>query len=564
MPIILAIPGKPPLEVDAELISIGSDPAGAVVLSGDDRIKPRHAVIRRVAGRWLVEAREADSIQVGNAPPGRVHWLSPGDVIRLTERGTEITFQPPPASPARAAASARPQVETGAPAAAVRAMPAEPLPQVVPPLRATAAPPPAPDPFAMEPVELVSLKAAVASEERLRVKPLPTAGEGKSAPPPQPPQKKLSPALGFAAGVAVVGVVAAAVWIVQSGRGGGEDGKPRQARPRGENDERPVVKKKKKKREDQETASIAAADPDETATSPKEKVGVPEPAPQRPPRKTQPVTAEPAALTDPQRFLYAVLVRDAAGEQQFRLGTAWAVSPRRVVTSGAVAMAIEELQKSGLTAVVAPAGKAAAIKVTGMRVHPAYRQGFQDAAAARAQLEPAKAAAASAKKRKPTGDFSANDGPSAKARLDRGYASQAEYDVGILDVEQTLTHLLMPSFTGPVVAEEQLRLVGLPFPADAYRVTETVPTDRVEKFAFAIAGGEDGKVDPLHLTLDFSGELAGRNWSGSPILNAAGHVVGVYSRPLATPDDGKSPAEVRLSHAVTPIARLRDIAPDLQ
>ena len=56
MAIALAISGKPLLEVDTELITIGSDPSGIVALTGDDRIKPRHAVIRRVAGRWLVRS----------------------------------------------------------------------------------------------------------------------------------------------------------------------------------------------------------------------------------------------------------------------------------------------------------------------------------------------------------------------------------------------------------------------------------------------------------------------------------------------------------------------------
>jgi hypothetical protein len=128
MAIALAISGKPLLEVDSESITIGSDPTGIIAIAGDDRIKPRHAVIRRVAGRWLVEVREAESIQVGDSEPGRVHWLNPGDVIRLVENGPEITFQPantkpapPPAAPSiplapvSAPAKSRP-VQTDAPA----------------------------------------------------------------------------------------------------------------------------------------------------------------------------------------------------------------------------------------------------------------------------------------------------------------------------------------------------------------------------------------------------------------------------------------------------------------
>src|SRR5262245_8158442 len=103
MAIALAVSGRPPLLIDSETITIGSDPANSVVLTGDDRIKPRHAVIRRVAGRWLVESREGDSFQIGHLEPARLHWLSPGDVIRLVVNGPEITFQPPDEQPPAAA-----------------------------------------------------------------------------------------------------------------------------------------------------------------------------------------------------------------------------------------------------------------------------------------------------------------------------------------------------------------------------------------------------------------------------------------------------------------------------
>lgn len=93
MAISLAISGRPPVEFDSDSIAIGTDPSGGVVLT-DSRIKPRHAAIRKVAGRWMIEAREADSICVGNAEPARVHWLKAGDVIHLVENGPEITFQP--------------------------------------------------------------------------------------------------------------------------------------------------------------------------------------------------------------------------------------------------------------------------------------------------------------------------------------------------------------------------------------------------------------------------------------------------------------------------------------
>ena len=94
MPITLAIHGRPPITVGEEEISLGSDPNCLVSFTDVEEIKPNHAVIREIGGKWLIEAREADSLIVGDAKPARVHYLKPGDVIRLTENSPPVTFQP--------------------------------------------------------------------------------------------------------------------------------------------------------------------------------------------------------------------------------------------------------------------------------------------------------------------------------------------------------------------------------------------------------------------------------------------------------------------------------------
>ncbi len=97
MPIMLAITGRPAIEIDVENITIGSD-RNCTVAFDDSEVMPRHAVIRKIAGRWLIEVREAPAVFVsgpfGHAEPKRLHWLVPGDQIRLTESGPAITFEP--------------------------------------------------------------------------------------------------------------------------------------------------------------------------------------------------------------------------------------------------------------------------------------------------------------------------------------------------------------------------------------------------------------------------------------------------------------------------------------
>ena len=94
MSIKLAVAGRSPIELADESISLGSDPTCTVTFPMMRDVKPKHAVIRMIAGRWLIEVREAEAVYVGGPEPKRLFWLNPGDVIRLTEDGPPIIFQP--------------------------------------------------------------------------------------------------------------------------------------------------------------------------------------------------------------------------------------------------------------------------------------------------------------------------------------------------------------------------------------------------------------------------------------------------------------------------------------
>lgn len=100
MSIKLAVVGRPPIVLDDENISLGSDPGCSVSFPDLSDVKPKHAIIRMIAGRWLIEVRQAESVFIGGTEPKRMHWLSPGDVIHLTENGPSVTFQPKTDEPA--------------------------------------------------------------------------------------------------------------------------------------------------------------------------------------------------------------------------------------------------------------------------------------------------------------------------------------------------------------------------------------------------------------------------------------------------------------------------------
>jgi pSer/pThr/pTyr-binding forkhead associated (FHA) protein len=103
MPITLAVANGKRFRVDTATALIGRDNSCAIALPEAVNLEPVHAKIRNVANRWLVESQGSWPIQVGSGSPGKMSWLKPGDVIRLTEAGPEIVFEPADSlSPAKA------------------------------------------------------------------------------------------------------------------------------------------------------------------------------------------------------------------------------------------------------------------------------------------------------------------------------------------------------------------------------------------------------------------------------------------------------------------------------
>jgi hypothetical protein len=406
-----------------------------------------------------------------------------------------------------------------------------------------------PDPDDIRPVELSELRSA--ARETPRVRPMPRPQNAPTAPVLPEAPKKRGVGLAIAGGVVIAGAVAVAAWLGFDRHRGQNDGPPPSADSQAARDVRP---------DEKETADEKAADVPSTAAVENTSR---EPSPPTKANKPTPNPVETKATPDLRRALYSVLISDSAGGERFRLGTAWAVGPRRLATSGAVVMAVEELQKSGMSAVVSRAGETKENHVTGIHAHPAYRRAFEEASVAREELEKARGANAPSKKVGRSDDSRSDIAQVARDRLDGAYDAQADCDVGLLDVDQTLETTLTPLFGALPSERFQCKLAGLPFAVDQYRASEPGPADRVQQFTFNIAPGAGDDRD-AHLILAFSGDLARRNWSGSPILNSAGRVVGVYSRPLPASDDASGESDRPISHAVTPIARLREMAPELK
>ncbi len=555
MAIMLAISGRPPFAVDAETITIGAEPGSTIAFPDDERIKPRHAQIRRVAGRWMVEAREGETIQVGSAAPARVHWLNPGDVIHLVEDGPKITFEPKVDEPITLKPSARAESKPP-PAAPAVAQPAERparlRPTSAPALRKNESysggdeglvPPP------ISPLELADVQTPPA-REKPRVRPLPKLwNEPKRSPAAQALSQNRIGWMAISIGVAVlVAVVAACIWF--GSRPAVDDSRP-SAVPDKKSKQGPALAETA--REDNDGADDDGAGNDraggnEVASD----GGTPSSPAEGRPDKVAPASVTHPSADDVQHSLYAVTVHDAEKKNTFRLGTAWAVAPRRLVTSGAVVVALEELLKSGVTVFVSPAGEQREIRVTGMRVHPRYRQAADEAAAARGDVEKLNAGQSAGPAEKLLQE--------ARDRLAAAYAAEVEVDLGILETVQLPAHVLRwESKAAADLSQGEYVMVGLPFSIGEYRSTEPVSSQPEER------EGSDPATTGALFTIKFRRDVAGQNWSGSPLFNAAFAVAGVYSRPIEEGEEAQGRGTgTPTAHAVAPIGRLREFVPDLK
>ena len=173
MTITIQLPTGERREFDQGSVLIGRGASCPIHLPEADHLREEHARLRKVADRWMVESRGDWAIQVGRSDPAKFGWLKPGDVIRLSQGGPELIFEP--AHEDVVLASLEPLKETP---------PSRTMPPPLPPGRATSSqPPPLPgrNPTSVAPPPLPS-------DPGRSPPPLPSATENSAAPPPLPGQ----------------------------------------------------------------------------------------------------------------------------------------------------------------------------------------------------------------------------------------------------------------------------------------------------------------------------------------------------------------------------------------
>lgn len=615
MPITLAIAGRSPIELDEENITLGSDPSCAVTFPQSSGVLPKHAVIRTIAGRWLVEVREAESVIVAGEPK-RLFWLNPGDEIRLTPNAPKITFQPqadeplPVSMPLSSEVVLPPDSSPSLPV--TKKSSSENIRVPKPPSSTTIR---TTKPPSSTTIRTTNASATNHSDKKSRSSSeIPATGAGapskrrsgqvsipKSDDEPDPDTpvlQRLSSweeddptvrrgmteeqaeirwimmVVGRAVGAGLVVLILwiTISWIMKSMQPDSLQTLPGMPPATTQSSETPVspapqpapvsvepprpkpvasaessAQKPPTVDKSSKDSETKASKPQGSGTTTPTGTGRPKPETERakPESEESPTNKKPeAASASPvmkavKDGIYAVVMEDADKLKKVYLGTAWAASRRHLVTSAMVVMAIEDYQQQGMIASVVQCSSGTSMRIKSSRFHDTYRKATESVEEAKEQKD--------------------------TSRVATERANQVRFDLGVLDVGRTVKlPKKLASFTEPLdeSKESVFVMVGLPVDSKDDSAEPKSGNELKERRCKQPTSGAAPQNKDMELTIQFANDAAGRNWSGSPVLNKDHKVIGVYSQlPASTLSGGKP---IKPEFGVAWIGRLHEFASDVE
>jgi hypothetical protein len=497
--IVIQIVGGNEVRAGKDLVTIGSDPGSVIAFPKDARVHPQHAVIRQVAGRWLVESQGEGLIRVGNGVPTKMGWLNRGDSIKLSDDGPELVFDPPAGAAVGVAGPAARDEEIAErrPIAPVPSMPERAQREITPDPR---------------------------QNDRNR----PAERRAASSPGLSANHRRLVFLL-VAAGLVVAGIALGAFWP-----SGGRDRKlaDESAADRDANDSAGSFENARDPTADRSSRSDAGAGG---------RVG-----------------------SGPEAALCLVVVKHPDGGQVFQLGTAFAVAPGRLVTSGAVASGLQGLKDQFRTAWVRSMATKADVEITGIRLHPQYASSVDAARTAQQESDTWRDKIS----RGEAGDNSEQLVQTLTAideRVFAAYERQASFDLAMLETSGRVPGALLLAEGSSAPPGAKLSLWGVPFALADYLVDPergAVPTRTPASVLMRLKPSNDESL--ARLVIKCQDSLAGQNWSGSPVLNSSGRVIGVYSRPTPPPFDDATDRPAPATHDIVEAGKLHELMADLR
>ena len=281
------------------------------------------------------------------------------------------------------------------------------------------------------------------------------------------------------------------------------------------------------------------------------------------PEARQPRGATDAdALTPEQKLqgsLFLIVCENPDEQMPFRVGTGFAISAHRVATSASVIHAMRDLQENGFSRCMlySPA-TAEELAIASAEVHPKYRQANSevreakqrhDTMIARFEAEPPNPNELESIKQKLI---------DARLKALEAIEKQTSYDVGIMEVDQKMSHWLSGVDSNASVRPNmKLRVTGYAFDVqDPY----FEPSASIPVLSMSGRLRQLQRVDrdsPPRVLATGSAEQSEHAYLGSPATDDQGDVVAVYSRPTP-PRAGGDASQPSATFDAPLYARLRD------
>jgi hypothetical protein len=260
-----------------------------------------------------------------------------------------------------------------------------------------------------------------------------------------------------------------------------------------------------------------------------------------------------------------VVVKFPHGGPECRLGTAFGIGPRRLVTSGGVTVALQghKAELHTLWARSAAAGKD--FEIISMHPHPEYpRIAAQKHDALTEYNRVADEIDAAEADAKP--GLTAEKLIPADLRAIEIDDRMMSFDVGVLEIAGDLpASLELADDARKLTPGTSLSLWGVPFDGKDFVIDLEQTVSPMQIAAKCITYREtQGDHSLSYLLVRLTTEVEGQNWLGSPVLNRTGRVVGVYSRATPPPFEAAyKPVPKSHTHDVVDIGKLQELAPQL-
>ncbi len=250
----------------------------------------------------------------------------------------------------------------------------------------------------------------------------------------------------------------------------------------------------------------------------------------------QPMTSFKAVAVDPRQAVYVVLAHPADGGTARQIGTAWAASPRQLVTCGSIARDVLKRDHAQFpTVTVRCEALGSVATVTESKLHPEYERldpGFQQTV--RALFESGKQLDDLKREGHPVSAALEQEFAASIAKVNQTYAERAFFDLGVLAVDQDLPVCLPVATANDKIETPLSALGGVPGHGSADPGQSIIPAGRLRCLMGTKVSRNDGSLMRWQWPTETSHQ--GRNWTGSPVLDAAGRVVGLFSLPTPPSD----------------------------